>query len=145
MGNTEETEQSLVEVHAYPGQQVPKTYFERVRHRWARSFRQNNDYIKLIDAAAYYQAYPVYILNVLNRPTTVVRVAVLADDHDVLLGYSVMEFEILHYVEVPTTYRKQGIAKNLVPGKVKWFSHLTHTGKILWPRLAEDAKFSPFL
>lgn len=133
-----------LEIHAHEGKHLPRQYLNLVRSRWMRSYRHCNDYMKLVDADAYYNAYGVYVLHILNRPNTIVRVAVLGDDADVVLGFSVMENEVLHYVEVPKVYRKQGIGRNLVPGEVKWFSSLTKTGVRLWAEKAPHAKFNPF-
>lgn len=145
MGNSKEAiEPSMVEIHAHEGKYLPAQYLNLVRSRWMRSYRHCNDYMKLVDPAAYYQAYGVYILNILSRPTTVVRLAVLQEDHDVVLGFGVAENTLLHYVEVPTAYRKQGIGRNLVPEKVEWFSHLTKLGMKLWSLKAPHARFSPF-
>lgn len=133
-----------VEIHAHEGPHLPKEYLNLVRSRWMRSYRHCNDYMKLVQADAYYNAYGVYIINILNRPTTLVRLAVLGDDHDVVLGFGVAEGNTLHYVEVPTAYRRNGIGRNLVPEKIEWFSSLTKVGMKLWAEKFPYAKFNPF-
>lgn len=141
----EDQEKVEMEIHAHEGKYLPKQYLNLVRARWARSYRHNNDYMKLVQADAYYNAYSVYIMHILNRPSTTVRLAVLQEDPDVVLGFSVAEGNFLHYVEVPTAYRRQGIGRSLVPEKVEWFSHLTKLGMRLWAEKAPNAKFSPFI
>lgn len=138
-------EEGMVEIHLYEGRKLPEQYLNLVRSRWKRSYRHCNDFMKLVYAPAYYQAYSVYIENILNRPTCEVRLAVLADDNDVVLGFGVAERNVLHYVEVPTAYRKNGIGRNLIPEKVEWFTHLTKIGLKLWGRKFPDAKLNPFI
>lgn len=137
-------EPSLVEIYAWQGKLLPKRYLNLVRSRWMRSYRHCNDYMKLVDAAAYYFAYGVYIENILRRPNTVVRLALLEEDDDVALGFSVVEGSCLHYVEVPKSNRKQGIGRALVPDRIDWFSHLTKIGQRLWSTKAPNAKFNPY-
>lgn len=144
MENKEEIGSSEIEIHLHEGKHLPKQYRNLILSRWMHSYRRGNDYIKLINPQAYYSAYEVYILHILNRPLTSVRLAVLADDHDVVLGFGVSEGTMLHYVEVPKAYRRNGIGANLVPEKIEWFSHLTKIGMKLWAQKSPYAKFNPF-
>lgn len=142
MGNFEK---AIVEVHKHEGKKLPVQYLNLVRSRWMRSYRRHNDFIKLIDAASYFGAYEPYVVGVLNRPTTIVRLAVLQEDRDVVLGFSVSQGSVLHYVDVPTPNRRQGIGKSLVPQEIGWFSHITRIGMKIWPSKFPNAKFSPFI
>lgn len=47
---------------------------------------------------------------------TVVKIACLSDDHDQIVGYSVMRKDNLEWVYVKKDYRKQGIARLLAKG-----------------------------
>lgn len=137
---------TMYEIHCFEGKHVPVNYLDVVRSRWARTYRHCNDYMKLIYPPAYYFAYDVYIKRILERQKVEVRIAVLQDDHDVVLGFSVTEgTNILHYVEVKRVMRRNGIANALVPDRIDWFTHLTKTGLRIWSRKNPDAKFSPFL
>ena len=140
-----ENEQCFIEIHAHEGKWLPKQYVNLVRSRWMRSYRRCNDYMRLVDADSYYHAYSNYITVVLGRPRTIVRLAVLSDDNDVALGFSVCELKVLHYVDVPKVYRKKGIGRSLVPEQIEWFTHLTRIGARLWSTKAPHAKFSPFI
>lgn len=141
----EDKEQSLVEIHQYPGKHLPGQYLNLVRSRWMRSYRFSNDYMRLTHAGAYYQAYGVYVMSILGRPTTKVRLAVLEEDNDVVLGFGVMDGTCLHYVEVPRAYRRNGIGTHLVPRKIEWFTHLTKIGMKLWSTKAPHARLNPFM
>lgn len=144
MENKKEIERSLVNICAWQGKLLPKQYLNLVRSRWMRSYRHNNDYMKLTDAAAYYCAYSVYVERILARPNAIVRLALLDEDDDVALGFSVIEKNCLHYVEVPKVNRGHGIGRALVVEKIDWFTHLTKIGMRIWSTKAPDAKFNPF-
>lgn len=141
----ENNQESLVEIHLYEGRHLPKQYLNLVRSRWSRSYKHSNAYMKLVYAEAYYNWYSVYIMHILNRPNTVVRLAMLADDLDVILGFSVIEGDALHYVEVKGDYRRMGIGRNLVPEKIVYFSHITKIGARIWATKAPYARFNPFV
>jgi GNAT superfamily N-acetyltransferase len=81
----------------------------------------------------------------IDSPTTGIAIACLPDDHDVILGYSIVssDLETLHWVFVKSAWRKQGIAKSLVPANIKWVTHLSTTGKDLL-RKHKNVKFNPF-
>lgn len=126
------------------GSRIPKEYNNLVYSKWLRTLRSGNDYFKLIDSKSYYEVYHKYIGHVLAKPMTVVRFAVLSEDEDVVLGFSVSQEHILHYVYTHKDNRRQGIAKELIPFEVKTITHLTKTGLILWNSKIPEAKFNPF-
>lgn len=115
--------------------------------KWMRSFRRGNDFIKLIDSDSYYAAYTHYVLHVLARPGAELRMAVLADDRDVVLGFAIIEKSTLHYVFTNKDFRRNGIATSLIgnPKKIEWITHLTKSGLNLWPSLLSRAKLNPFI
>lgn len=126
------------------GVDVAPPYINMVYSKWLRTLRQGNDYFKLIDSMAYYEVYHRRISSVLARQNTLVRLAILSDDEDVVLGLSVSEAKILHYVFTQPHMRRQGIAKDLVPFEVHTITHLTKTGLIIWNSKIPNAKFNPF-
>jgi len=141
MANSEK--ESVIKVLIHPGTKLPQNYINMVRSRWVRSYKRDNDFMKIIHPPAYYHHYNNYVKMVLARPTATVRLAALSDDNDVVLGFSVIEGPVLHYVHVPRAYRKQGIGRLLVPNEIKWFTHITKLGLSLWSKLP-GAKFDPF-
>ncbi len=74
------------------------------------------------------------IKSIITKPTVTIMVAALKQDPDVILGYSVTEPDILHWVYVKPTWRKFGIAKALVPDDVKIVTHQTNRGRSLMPK-----------
>jgi GNAT superfamily N-acetyltransferase len=135
---------SLCEVHLHEGKHLPEGYFNLVKSRWVKTYRSQNDFMRLVDADAYYFYYPHYVESVMKRAGTEIRLVVLSDDHDVVLGFSVTEGNTLHYVHVPRDYRRQGIAKTLLPENLEWFTHITKLGLKLWPEKMPKLKFNPF-
>lgn len=52
-------------------------------------------------------------------------VATAAEVPDEILGYAVLEGDVLHFAYVKSVYRGMGIAKGLVRGRAKWYTHAT--------------------
>lgn len=135
----------------FPADALPITYHNMILSKWMRSLRYGNEYFKLIDSDAFFKNYNRYLDVILSRPNTSISLAVLSDDHDVVLGFSVYEGKTLHYVHVHKDYRKMGIGKDLVPkemllnkGEGFYISHLTNVGTSIWSSMLSNAKFNPF-
>ena len=137
--------ESSYQVISYPGPTLPEQYQNLVFSKWLRSNRFGNDYMKLIDSNAYFNAYHNYIESILKRHECVVRLAVLADDKDVVLGFSVSEPSVLHYCHVHKDQRKQGIATSLLPKDIEIFTHLTKTAMSIWNSKYPNWILNPFI
>ena len=124
---------------------APDVYKSFVYASWLNGLRYGNDFFKLIDKDAYYASYHKYITSVLSRRGSRLRIAVLSEDEDVALGWSLDEGEILHYVFVKEDLRKNGIGRSLVDPKIKTFSHITKIGLSLWNDKMPNLKFNPFV
>ncbi len=135
---------SRYRIAQYKGQELPPAYTGVVYAKWLRSLRNGNDYYKLADPARFYAAYQRHIGHVLSLPDTVVRIAVLSDEPDVVLGFSVSRSDILDYVHVHKDQRRHGIGTNLVPPGIKYITHLTKTGLCIWGSKYGHWKFDPF-
>lgn len=136
-------QESSYSIIAYPAANLPLSYKNYVLAKWKRTLRDGNDYFKLIDPDRYFAAYNRYTELLLNRPNSTIRVAVLSDDPDVALGWSLIEGDTLHYVFVQKEQRNRGIGKSLVPVDIKWITHLTHTGARIWNN-HKHVKLDPF-
>lgn len=80
----------------------------------------------------------------LQLPSTVIKVACLKDDPEVILGYAILgDSTRLHYVFVKKAWRGIGIAKSLVPPTVRVATHLTDVGISLLSKHPEVV-FNPF-
>lgn len=99
---------------------------------------------KLIDSKVYYEKYGQYITFLLNKPEASVRLAVLTDDHDVVLGFSVTRGDILDYVHVQHDQRSQRIGSRLVPEKIQCITHWTYMGERFATHIYKLWSFNPF-
>jgi hypothetical protein len=140
----QKTEAQLA-VISYPSNTLPDSYRNVILSRWLRSLRQYNDYFKLIDKNAYFDVYEKYIKLIIYRPNTVIRLAVLKDDQDVVLGWSIIEGTILHYVHVPELWRGKGISDLLIPKDIKCCTHVTKYWLNMWQKKYKHVIFNPFL
>lgn len=122
---------------------LPETYLPFVLSRWLRSLRYGNDYFRLIHPESYYKRYQAYLKPLLTAAS--VRLALLTNDRDVVLGFSVRRGNILDYVYVMPAQRYQGIARNLVPSSVDTITHLTKCGLVIWANRYPNLKFNPFV
>lgn len=131
---------------SYPAAQLPSTYKPLLFSRWLRSLRFGNPLFKRIKSNDYYKNYHTFIEKMLAKPDALVRLAVLSDDHDVVLGFSVSREDVLDYVHVHTDYRKIRVATNLVPNGITTFTHLTLPAIDIWNSDPERKKwkFNPF-
>lgn len=144
MGNEEQAKGIGYVVKEFPGQGVPESYHGFIIASWLKTFRYGNDYMRLVDQDHYFEAYKPYILHVLNKSDTKIRLAVLSDDHDVTLGFACTTGKTLHYAYVGIDYRNQGIGTKLIPKDIEDFTHITKIGLKLWPKKAPMAKLRPF-
>jgi hypothetical protein len=96
-----------------------------------------------IDWRVYADGYRRILSGILSRDTTNVFVACLTEDDDVIVGYSVIENNRLHWVFVKQAWRKIGIANSLVPKEVTTVTHLTNIGRTI--RAKRGYQFNPFL
>jgi GNAT superfamily N-acetyltransferase len=148
-GPTEEKdvgqEKDSYTVIPFLGETIQGERLNFISSRWMRTARYGNDYFKLIDSDSYYKAYYKYVSSILKRPNTIVRFAVLTHDKDVILGFSVSEKNVLHYVLVLQDFRNKGIGRSLVPFEVTHITHVTKAILPLWNSKLPHALFDPFL
>jgi GNAT superfamily N-acetyltransferase len=136
--------ESSYSVISYPAFQLPETYRNMIFSKWLRSLRYGNDYFKLINSDDYYETYNKVIVNILKNPSAVVRIAVLTDAPDVVLGWSVHRGPILDFVHVHKDMRKQGIGTALLPKDITNITHVTKTGIAVWASKYPQFIFNPF-
>jgi hypothetical protein len=116
---------------------------------WLHGLRNGSAFFKDTESKAYYARYAEVIQAILNRPTSTIRLAVLADDHDVVIGWSAFDGAVLHFVyvrpgEKGASGRRQGVATALCPKRIDVFTHLTKTGRAIWKKKFPKAIFNPF-
>jgi GNAT superfamily N-acetyltransferase len=129
---------------SYPALTLPDTYRAMVFSKWLRSLRYGNDYFRLIDQDVYFSSYHTYLSNLLSSSEAIVRLAVLPDDTDIVLGFSVYRGGTLDYVHVHRDYRRTGIGSRLLPSDISSISHVTKNGISFWTATIPNAIFNPF-
>lgn len=94
---------------------------------WLRSYSES-PFARGLRRRVFFERHHRLIEELLRRPSVTVRVAALASDPVVLLGWCAGEPGTLHYVYVKAAWRGIGIARRLVgeiPGGVRVYSHRT--------------------
>ena len=136
--------QSQIDIIKFQGTELPGQYANYILGKWKRSLRHGNEYFRLMENHTYNNIYDRIIGGTAQRAHAEFRLAVLNEDPDVVLGFSLIEKDILHYVFVQSEYRGLGLAKKLVPVPIEKFTHLTKLGMSLWNKKAPSAIFNPF-
>ncbi len=124
---------------------LPKEYLGLVFSKWLKSLRYGNELYKLIEPQAYWPIYHKYLEKIMGAQDAIVRLAVLTDDKDVVLGFSVSRGIILDYVYVHRDHRALGIGSHLIPKDIKHFTHVTKMGILLWRQKYRSWTFNPFI
>jgi GNAT superfamily N-acetyltransferase len=137
-------DQASYTILALKGSELTDQYKPMVFSKWLRSLRYGNDYFKLINQGAYFELYHRYIERLLTHKDCIVRLAVLSDDTDIVLGFSVCRDAVLDYVHVHRDYRRNGIGSALLPKVVSAITHVTKNGISFWTAKCPQAQFNPF-
>lgn len=111
---------------------------------WLNSLRYLNDWFREIEQNIYFSTYHKIIEALLSRSESSVSLAVLEDDSDNCLGWSLCEGTTLHYVFVKRDFRGQGICRRLAPLEIEKITHLTKPGRAIWFAKCPNAHFNPF-
>lgn len=135
--------ESSYQVKAYLAPSLPEEFINLIRAPFLNSLRYGNELFKLIDQKSYYSIYGRFIDSLLNRPKSIVRMALLKDK--TVLGWSLSEGETVHYVWVKKEVRRQGIAKAILPPNFTTISHITNQGMSLWNSKFPHVRFNPFI
>jgi hypothetical protein len=77
---------------------------------------------------------------------SIVKVACLKEDKDVILGYSLLgkDLQSINWVYVKSAWRLKGIGKSLVPLNPVSASHLSKLGLTLMNKYFKQTTFNPF-
>jgi GNAT superfamily N-acetyltransferase len=99
-----------------------------------------------IKKAVFINHYRKILQDILAKPSTRVRVACIKEDPDEIKGYAVLvnHEKALMWIFVKKDWRKNGIAKALVPITVTEVTNLTTLGAILMKKYPQ-LSFNPFV
>jgi hypothetical protein len=145
-----DAEETKIKIVTYPSKNLPQSYVNFIIHYWLKSLRQDNDYFKLINNDVYSMVYQAYVKKLLAKPDMKVRIAVLADNNDVIFGFSVFEATTLHYVYLQKQARSKtgiikGLSKDLIPDNIQAITHITKRWMRIWNKKFKHVIFNPFL
>lgn len=104
---------------------------------------QHVDLMREIPLDIFIPAYRDFINAIIERRYTLIQIACLEDDLDVILGYSVSEPAVMHWIFVKDVWRNQGIGKMLYPEGITHCTNLTLIGRSLKNKL--KLIYNPFL
>lgn len=135
---------SSYKVLTFAAHDLPVVYQNLVLSRWMRSLRYGS-ILKLALPHLYYQNMTQRIQELMDAENADVNLAVLSDDQEIVLGFSVYNENVLHYVHVHKDHRKIGIGTKLIPKGIDSFTYLTDMGHQVWKRHYPQWGFDPFL
>lgn len=96
---------------------------------WLRGLFYGGSWFSEIPKNIFMVNYHRFIESILAKPNTIIYVACLKEDPEVILGYSILgSSKVAHWVFVKAAWRGIGIAKSLVPQTVDTATHLTKVG-----------------
>ncbi len=136
-------EDSSYTILNYQGSSVPTQYQALIFSAWLRSLRKYNASYKKIPSNPYYLCYHKFIENLLQKPSSVVAIAVLSTDHDVVLGFSVSREDVLDYIFVQPDQRGNKLSTALMPSPFTAFTHTTGMWHPIWQSKYKECEFKP--
>lgn len=110
---------------------------------WIKGLYSDSGWWRSIQKNVFTSFYSLVIKKMLHNPDVSVRVSCLADDPDIILGYSVSEGNRLHFVFIKPDWRGKGlgILKSLIPKAINEVTSMTKAGK---KRMLPDWNYQPF-
>ncbi len=123
---------------------LPAQYHGLIFEKWMRSLRAGNPAFKNIDYDSFVRMYHADKENRARKPGSNGRLAVLTDDPDVVLGFSVSREDVLDSIWVHKDNRNLGIGSKLLPKGITTITHITLTGIGIWRKKYKHWKYNPW-
>lgn len=108
-----------------------------------RGLYYGDESFKRVDKDLFMENYHYILDHMLHIEGINIKMCVLSEDPEVILGYAVYKGPRLDWVFVKKAWRKIGIAKSLVPSDITTVSHLTTVGEAIL-KTRPTIKFNPF-
>src|SRR5690554_1459582 len=82
-----------------------------------RGVYHGDTYLSEVPRSIFMDNYKVVANKLVNNPNTIIKIACLPEDEDVILGYSILsaDYSTIHWCYVKAAWRNKGIAKSIVP------------------------------
>lgn len=97
------------------GSEQLQPYANFIRTGFLNSLRRGNKWFKKLDQSTYYEVYGAIVDVLLKNPRLNFYIAVLTDEPDTALGWSLLEGRAIIYAFVKPEMRGNGIAQSLIP------------------------------
>lgn len=107
-----------------------------------RGLYYDNEFFNMIPKKEFMENYKGALTSLLDKSK--ITIACLKEDPDVIVGYTITNPSVLHWVYVKSSWRKQGVAKLLLPTIPTFFSHFTSLGLSLNKQKNYNLIFNPF-
>jgi hypothetical protein len=112
-----------------------------------RGLYYGDSFFSVVPKNIFMNKYKQVASSLVNDPETIIRVACLIEDPNVLLGYSILSNagDTINWCFVKSAWRNRGIAKNLLPKDPVYVvpQHLTGIGRELLKKYS-NVKKNPF-
>ncbi len=95
---------------------------------WLSGQYHGSPYWSQMPKEVFYSEYTEIINSILHNPDTRVNVAILSDDPNVLLGFTVYSRTTMHWIYTKKDYRSSGIMRLLWPNNITTASSTTLPG-----------------
>jgi hypothetical protein len=112
---------------------------------WKKSIYFGNKYLRDIPEDHFFEKFELLIKSILDKPEMTIKVACLKEDISVILGYSVYESELFHFIFIKLMWRGLGISKLLLPESIQAVTQMNHCGETLKQKHFPDASYAPFI
>lgn len=108
-----------------------------------RGMYYGDSWFSLIPKKIFMDNYKKVAETLINN--SIIKIACLSDDKDVILGYSILSKDYLgiHFCYVKSAWRRKGIGKSLLPKFPIYISHFTKLGLSLRNKYPNTV-FNPF-
>lgn len=114
---------------------------------WLKSYEVTSAMTKLVPRQEYFAGHHKLIEGIFARNPSI-KLAVLPDDHNVILGWGVGEPGIIHYIFVKQAMRRFGLGRALLLALTNTphftYTHHTHILRTDLAKYVEKATFNPY-
>lgn len=138
-------EKASYSIIKYPACRLPDSYRNIIFTKYLHTAKHSCDFFKLIKPdSAWFDVHGKYLDLLLKKPEAKIRLCILSDTPDVVLGWSLMEPGILHYVWTGFEYRATKKCSALLPEPFHTFTHITKFWLPIWNAKYPKANFNPY-
>ena len=128
---------------------IDKSY---VYSTWLKCYKHESDFGKKIHPSQFFYWHQKVIDRILDQPDSVISVACLSDNEDVIVGYLVYQDQskpVLHFCYIKPSFRLMGIAKQLFKDnniniEDSFFTHWTFPINKILPKF-QNMIYDPYL